>query len=117
MPIRVRRIRQNMNQVIILSAFAVCHGRAPKSRLSLSLKVSSTIFPFGLGNVPATSNHINGSAFSFIVFSDVNIKNGHSGIHFTETNGRPSGEAYIELNAEEDIQKAKAHSKEFIGTR
>ena len=53
-----------------------------------------------------------------IVFSDCNIIGGKEGIHFTFVrDGRPSGEAYIELATEEDTEKALAKNKQHMGKR
>jgi heterogeneous nuclear ribonucleoprotein F/H len=50
--------------------------------------------------------------------SDCNVIGGKSGIHFTyDRDGRPSGEAYIELGTEEDLQKALSKDKANMGKR
>ncbi|ELT99751.1 hypothetical protein CAPTEDRAFT_226859 [Capitella teleta] len=50
--------------------------------------------------------------------ADVNIMGGRSGIHLTYTkDGRPSGEAYIELASEEDVAKALEKDKHHMGRR
>ena len=44
--------------------------------------------------------------------------NGRNGIHFTYVrDGRPSGEAYIELESEEDLEKALSRDKHHMGKR
>ncbi|XP_055876218.1 heterogeneous nuclear ribonucleoprotein F-like isoform X2 [Biomphalaria glabrata] len=49
---------------------------------------------------------------------ECNIKNGEKGIHFTfSREGRPSGEAFVELESEEDITNALAQNNEHIGSR
>lgn len=41
-----------------------------------------------------------------IEYTDCNIIGGLSGIHFTYgTDGRPSGECFVELESEDDIDK------------
>lgn len=52
-------------------------------------------------------------------FSDCNVKNGTEGVHFVHAHesGKPSGEAFIELETSEDVDKAKKHTMGYIGTR
>ncbi|XP_048399102.1 heterogeneous nuclear ribonucleoprotein H1, like [Stegostoma tigrinum] len=51
-------------------------------------------------------------------FSDCKILNGISGIHFTYTReGRPSGEAFIQLETEDDVKIALKKDKESMGHR
>ncbi|XP_038651638.1 heterogeneous nuclear ribonucleoprotein H1, like [Scyliorhinus canicula] len=51
-------------------------------------------------------------------FSDCKILNGASGIHFTYTReGRPSGEAFIQLEADDDFKVAMKKDKESMGHR
>ncbi|CAL4166366.1 unnamed protein product, partial [Meganyctiphanes norvegica] len=51
-------------------------------------------------------------------FDGVDILGGKSGIHLTMTReGRPSGEAYIELESEEDLEAAEKKHKETMGSR
>ena len=53
-----------------------------------------------------------------ITIADVNIMGGKSGIHLTYTkDGRPSGEAYIELASEDDVEKALGKDKHHMGRR
>ena len=48
----------------------------------------------------------------------INIVGGKSGVRFTYLpDGRPSGEAYIQLDSEEDVQKACALDKHHMGKR
>ena len=50
--------------------------------------------------------------------SDCQIANGDSGVHFTfVADGRPSGEAFVELQSEDDVSKALAHHNEHMGRR
>nr|XP_039252500.1 heterogeneous nuclear ribonucleoprotein F-like [Styela clava] len=50
--------------------------------------------------------------------TDVNIVNGEEGIHKTYTReGRPSGEAYVELHSDLDLQNALAKDHEMMGRR
>lgn len=43
---------------------------------------------------------------------------GGGGVHFTSTReGRPSGEAFVELEAEEDLKQALKKDKETMGHR
>ena len=50
--------------------------------------------------------------------SGVNIVDGKLGIHFTYVrDGRPSGEAYIELESEDDVQEALKRDKQNMGKR
>ncbi|XP_062913129.1 heterogeneous nuclear ribonucleoprotein H3-like [Mobula hypostoma] len=51
-------------------------------------------------------------------FSDCKILNGTAGIHFTYLReGRPSGEAYIQLESKDDIKCALAKDRESMGHR
>ncbi|XP_057706065.1 heterogeneous nuclear ribonucleoprotein H isoform X1 [Corythoichthys intestinalis] len=53
-------------------------------------------------------------------FSDCKIlgNGGNTGIHFTSTReGRPSGEAFVELEAEEDLKQALKKDRETMGHR
>ncbi|KAG8193963.1 hypothetical protein JTE90_013660 [Oedothorax gibbosus] len=51
-------------------------------------------------------------------FTGVNIKNGLGGIHMTlSREGRPSGEAYVELASEEDFTKAIEKHNDHMGHR
>uniref|UniRef100_A0A4W3HD68 Heteroous nuclear ribonucleoprotein H1 n=1 Tax=Callorhinchus milii TaxID=7868 RepID=A0A4W3HD68_CALMI len=51
-------------------------------------------------------------------FSDCKILNDASGIHFTYTReGRPSGEAFIELESEDEVKIALKKDKESMGHR
>lgn len=51
-------------------------------------------------------------------FSDCNICHGKAGIHMTMSReGRPSGEAYIEMEREEDIEKACKRDRDHMGHR
>ena len=52
------------------------------------------------------------------LLKDCRVLNGDKGVHFTfATDGRPSGEAFVELGGEEDVSKALAHSHEHMGKR
>ncbi|XP_034945143.1 heterogeneous nuclear ribonucleoprotein H2 [Chelonus insularis] len=51
-------------------------------------------------------------------FSDCRICHGKAGIHMTMSReGRPSGEAYIEMETEEDIEKACKRDRDHMGHR
>ena len=51
-------------------------------------------------------------------FSDCKFKDGSESVHLTLTReGRPSGEAYIELESEEDMDKAIEKDKQHMGKR
>ncbi|XP_020383569.1 heterogeneous nuclear ribonucleoprotein H3-like isoform X3 [Rhincodon typus] len=51
-------------------------------------------------------------------FSDCKILNGTAGIHFTYLReGRPSGEAFVQLESEEDVKRALAKDRESMGHR
>ncbi|XP_006627257.2 G-rich sequence factor 1 [Lepisosteus oculatus] len=51
-------------------------------------------------------------------FSECRIRDGVNGIHLTtKRDGRPSGEAFIELEDEEDVQKALEKHRQFMGSR
>ncbi|XP_054717646.1 heterogeneous nuclear ribonucleoprotein H-like isoform X2 [Uloborus diversus] len=51
-------------------------------------------------------------------FSEVNIKSGSDGIHMTlSREGRPSGEAYVEVDGEEDLAKALEKHNDHMGHR
>lgn len=50
--------------------------------------------------------------------SDVTIKGGKRGISFPQgPNGRSNGEAFVEIENEEDVEKAMSHHKEHMGRR
>ena len=51
-------------------------------------------------------------------FAMCKIRNGKEGIHFTYLqHGRPSGEAFVEFDSEEELQKAIKMHKEYMGSR
>lgn len=51
-------------------------------------------------------------------FSGCKIVNNGSGIHFTYTReGRPSGEAFVELEEEDDLKMAVKKDRESMGHR
>ncbi|KDR15006.1 heterogeneous nuclear ribonucleoprotein H2 isoform X1 [Zootermopsis nevadensis] len=51
-------------------------------------------------------------------FSDCSIKDGKLGIHMTMSReGRPSGEAYVEMETDEDIEKACKKDRDHMGHR
>lgn len=54
----------------------------------------------------------------FAILDDVNIVGGTSGIHLTFTReGRPTGEGYIELSNEQDVENALKKHNEHLGPR
>ena len=54
--------------------------------------------------------------FSFL--DDCKIKNADKGITFTfSPDGRPSGEAFVELCSDDDVEKALGHNRENMGWR
>ncbi|XP_059192616.1 G-rich sequence factor 1-like [Centropristis striata] len=51
-------------------------------------------------------------------FSDCRIRDGESGIHLTaKRNGRPTGQAFIEMEHEEDVSKALEKHLHYLGPR
>jgi heterogeneous nuclear ribonucleoprotein F/H len=51
-------------------------------------------------------------------FSDCTIKGGLEGIHMTMTReGRPSGEAYLEMEGDDDCEKAVKKDRQHMGKR
>lgn len=53
-----------------------------------------------------------------IWFSDCKVANNGSGIHFTYTReGRPSGEAFVEFESEDDLKIALKKDRETMGHR
>ncbi len=55
---------------------------------------------------------------SLNIFSDVEIKGGKRGISFPQgPNGRSNGEAFIELEREDQTEDAMAHHKRHMGRR
>ena len=51
-------------------------------------------------------------------FSDCGIPKGKNGVHLTYLrDGKPSGEAYIELETKEDIEIAKKKDRQNMGKR
>ncbi|MGH0176617.1 UNVERIFIED_CONTAM: hypothetical protein FKN15_073339 [Acipenser sinensis] len=52
------------------------------------------------------------------LFTDCRIRDGADGIHLTlNRDGKPSGEAFIELDYEEDVQKALEKHRQYLGPR
>ena len=52
------------------------------------------------------------------LLNDCKVKNEAKGVKFTfDLDGRPSGEAFVELCTAEDVEKALAHSHEHMGRR
>lgn len=51
-------------------------------------------------------------------FHDCKVSGGKSGIHMTTSReGRPSGEAFVEFEDEDDLQKACQKDREHMGNR
>lgn len=51
-------------------------------------------------------------------FDDCNIRNGKNGVHLTTSReGRPSGEAFVEFEDVEDLDKALERDRDHIGSR
>ena len=51
-------------------------------------------------------------------FNDCSITNGKNGVHMTMSReGRPSGEAYVEMDTLEDIEKACKRDRDHMGHR
>ncbi|XP_020290011.1 heterogeneous nuclear ribonucleoprotein H2-like isoform X3 [Pseudomyrmex gracilis] len=51
-------------------------------------------------------------------FGDCSISNGKNGVHMTMSReGRPSGEAYVEMDTPEDIEKACKRDRDHMGHR
>ena len=51
-------------------------------------------------------------------FAMCNVKGGKDGVHFTFLqHGRPSGEAFVVFETDEDLQKALKMHKEYMGSR
>lgn len=49
---------------------------------------------------------------------DCSVKSGEQGVKFCfGMDGRPSGEAYVELCSVEDVERALGHSREHMGRR
>ena len=65
------------------------------------------------------------SRFPFVSYTNIShfisgceIVGGMNGVHFTFVrDGRPSGEAYIELASEKDVEKAITKNNEHMGKR
>jgi heterogeneous nuclear ribonucleoprotein F/H len=54
----------------------------------------------------------------FVHTGDCSIKDGKLGIHMTMSReGRPSGEAYVEMETDEDIEKACKKDRDHMGHR
>jgi len=52
------------------------------------------------------------------LLKDCQVMNGEKGVHFTfAPDGRPSGEAFVELCADEDVSNALNHNNEHMGRR
>jgi heterogeneous nuclear ribonucleoprotein F/H len=53
-----------------------------------------------------------------LIIEGTNIKNGRAGVHITMSReGRPSGEAFIELESTEDVEQAMKKDKQHMGHR
>ncbi|XP_008486469.2 heterogeneous nuclear ribonucleoprotein H2-like, partial [Diaphorina citri] len=51
-------------------------------------------------------------------FDGVNVRNGRAGVKITRSrNGRPSGEAFVEVEDEVDMENALRKNKEYLGNR
>ncbi|XP_061751856.1 G-rich sequence factor 1 [Nerophis ophidion] len=51
-------------------------------------------------------------------FSECRIREGVSGVHMTvDTQGRPSGHAFVELENEEDVKRALEKHRQYLGPR
>ena len=51
-------------------------------------------------------------------FAMCKVKGGKDGVHFTYLqHGRPSGEAFVVLETDDDLQKALKMHKEYMGSR
>ena len=73
---------------------------------------------FGYHSALISHNYYSTVHHSIDRLAGVNIVGGSGGIHFTFVrDGRPSGEAYIELASEEDVHKACTRDKEHMGKR
>lgn len=58
------------------------------------------------------------SVLSVVFFSDCKIQNGAQGIRFIYTReGRPSGEAFVELESEDEVKLALKKDRETMGHR
>lgn len=54
----------------------------------------------------------------FFFSEDANIKGGAEGIHMTYTReGRPTGEGYLELEGQEDVEAALKKHNQHLGPR
>jgi heterogeneous nuclear ribonucleoprotein F/H len=60
-----------------------------------------------------------GSVDKCVLYADdCSIKDGKLGIHMTMSReGRPSGEAYVEMETDEDIEKACKKDRDHMGHR
>ena len=62
--------------------------------------------------------HVLAHVVLLLITEGCDIVGGKDGVHFTFVrDGRPSGEAYIELTSEEDVEKALARDKDHMGKR
>lgn len=51
-------------------------------------------------------------------FDNCQVKNDKEGVHIIMTReGRPSGEAYIEMETDKDIEEALKKDREYMGSR
>ncbi|EEB11687.1 Heterogeneous nuclear ribonucleoprotein F, putative [Pediculus humanus corporis] len=51
-------------------------------------------------------------------FNNCKVKNGKEGVHIIMTReGRPSGEAYVEMETDQDIEEALKKDRDYMGTR
>lgn len=51
-------------------------------------------------------------------FIDCNIRNGKAGVHMTSSKeGRPSGEAFVEFEDEEEVERACQRDRDHMGNR
>lgn len=63
-------------------------------------------------------NHFSSDFNSFIVDTECRIRKGVSGIHLMyHKSGKPTGQAFIELEDEEDVNKALEMHRQYLGPR
>jgi len=54
----------------------------------------------------------------FLIIGEAKVKGGSAGVHLTMAReGRPSGEAYVEMESEDDLKAALKKDREHMGNR
>ena len=111
-------------RVYSISSFPIqfsCLLTSPALPHFLPLSLSPAPTQYGSGDCVVRLRGLPWAATSKDVLDllkDCQVMNGEKGVHFTfAPDGRPSGEAFVELCAEEDVSNALNHNNEHMGRR